>query len=202
VADTRLGRLATAICFDMNFPELFRAYALRGAEVLLHPTAEPHNVRRRAWENGRQVRAWENTMYVASAALGGEYWNGLAPDPATLFSRGHSKLVNFDGTVQSVADGPGPVPLGGADRPARAARGARRRDALPAALGRAGASTPRSIRRHGDDPGQPDAGAGRSAVSRAARRSTRRSRGSPPPSVFVAPRRAAVATDSLASGGL
>jgi predicted amidohydrolase len=111
VADTRLGRLATAICFDMNFPELHRALALRGAEVLLHPTAEPHNIRRRAWENGRQVRAWENTMYVASAGLGGEYWE---PDgELSLFSRGHSKVVNFDGTVQSVADGPGPVPLGG-----------------------------------------------------------------------------------------
>jgi deaminated glutathione amidase len=111
VADTRLGRLATAICFDMNFPELHRALALRGAEVLLHPTAEPHNIRRRAWENGRQVRAWENTMYVASAGLGGEYWE---PDgELSLFSRGHSKVVNFDGSVQSVADGPGPVPLGG-----------------------------------------------------------------------------------------
>ena len=112
VADTKLGRLATAICFDMNFPELFRAYARRGAEVLLHPTAEPHNVRRRAWENGRQVRAWENTMYVASAGLGGEYWDGSS-EKLTLSSRGHSKVVNFDGTVQSVADGPGPVPLGG-----------------------------------------------------------------------------------------
>ncbi len=111
VADTRLGRLATAICFDMNFPELHRALAQRGAEVLLHPTAEPHNIRRRAWENGRQVRAWENTMYVASAGLGGEYWE---PDgELSLFSRGHSKVVNFDGTVQSVADGPGPVPLAG-----------------------------------------------------------------------------------------
>ncbi len=111
VADTRLGRLATAICFDMNFPELHRALALRGAEVLLHPTAEPHNIRRRAWENGRQVRAWENTMYVASAGLGGEYWE--PGGELSLFSRGHSKVVNFDGTVQSVADGPGPVPLGG-----------------------------------------------------------------------------------------
>jgi predicted amidohydrolase len=112
VADTKIGRLATAICFDMNFPELHRALALRGAELLLHPTAEPHNVRRRAWENSRQVRAWENTMYVLSAALGGDYWEGLTGD-LSMFSRGHTKVVNYDGTVQSVADGPGPVPLGG-----------------------------------------------------------------------------------------
>jgi len=124
VADTRLGRLGTAICFDMNFPELHRALALRGAEVLLHPTAEPHNIRRRAWENSRQVRAWENTMYVASAALGGEYWDGTS-DRLTLGPRGHSKLVSFDGTVQCVADGPGPVSLTG-QIDLRALRGARR----------------------------------------------------------------------------
>ncbi|MCP5467343.1 MAG: nitrilase-related carbon-nitrogen hydrolase [Steroidobacteraceae bacterium] len=111
VADTRLGRLATAICFDMNFPELHRALALRGADLLLHPTAEPHNIRRRAWENSRQVRAWENTMYVLSAALGGDYWS--ADGELSLYQRGHAKVVNFDGTVQSVADGPGAVALGG-----------------------------------------------------------------------------------------
>jgi predicted amidohydrolase len=112
VANTRLGRLATAICFDMNFPELHRALAQRGAEVLLHPTAEPHNIRRRAWENSRQVRAWENTMYIASAGLGGEYWDGMS-DRLTLSSRGHSKVVGFDGAVQSVADGPGALALAG-----------------------------------------------------------------------------------------
>jgi predicted amidohydrolase len=112
VADTRIGRLATAICFDMNFPELHRALALRGAEVLLHPTAEPHNIRRRAWENSRQVRAWENTLYILSAALGGDHWDGLSGELSS-FSRGHSKVVNYDGTVQSVADGPGSLALGG-----------------------------------------------------------------------------------------
>jgi hypothetical protein len=30
-----------------------------------------------------------------------------------MFSRGHTKVVSYDGKVQSVADGPGPVPLGG-----------------------------------------------------------------------------------------
>jgi predicted amidohydrolase len=112
VCDTKLGRLATAVCFDMNFPELHRAFALRGADLLLHPTAEPYNLRRAAWENMRQVRAYENCMYILSAALGGEFWDPHATLP-TLNGRGHSKIVRFDGLVQAVADGPGPVMLSG-----------------------------------------------------------------------------------------
>ncbi|SVD86149.1 uncharacterized protein METZ01_LOCUS439003, partial [marine metagenome] len=50
VADTPLGKLATVICFDMNFPETHRAMVKRGAEVIIHPTSEPHNIRRRGWD--------------------------------------------------------------------------------------------------------------------------------------------------------
>ncbi|MCU0759079.1 MAG: hypothetical protein MUF07_07760 [Steroidobacteraceae bacterium] len=197
VADTRLGRLATAICFDMNFPELHRALALRGAELLLHPTAEPHNVRRRAWENGRQVRAWENTMYVLSAALGGEYWE---PDgELSLFSRGHSKVVNFDGTVQSVADGPGAVPLAG-QVDLRALREARAEARLCPllwdeprvyeAVYSGTVTIPDNLMQGPDD--RPYAG-GR-ALNEAIARLTAAG-------VFVAPRRAARTADALASGG-
>lgn len=112
VARTKIGNLATAICFDMNFPELHRALAKRGAELLIHPTAEPHNIRRRPWENSRQVRAFENCMYVLSAGQGGEYWDANDSVP-TFFGRGHSKVVNPDGSVQSVADGPGALWLAG-----------------------------------------------------------------------------------------
>lgn len=99
VASTPLGRIATAICFDMNFPELHREFARQGAQVLCHPTSEPHNIRREAWENSRQVRAWENGFYVLSANMAGQY---MDPDQElpTLYSRGESKVVNFDGTVQ------------------------------------------------------------------------------------------------------
>ena len=72
VADTRLGRLATAICFDMNFPELFRAYALRGAEVLLHPLGSPRSAADADTAFGHipAVRAFENVAFVVSANFG------------------------------------------------------------------------------------------------------------------------------------
>lgn len=99
VASTPLGRIATAICFDMNFPELHREFAKQGAQVLCHPTSEPHNIRRDAWENSRQVRAWENGFYVLSANMAGQYMDPEQELP-TLYSRGESKVVNFDGSVQ------------------------------------------------------------------------------------------------------
>ncbi len=110
VADTPLGKLATIICFDMNFPETTRAMVRRGAEVIIHPTAEPHNTRRRGWDKARRARAFENTAYVISAAIGGEYrrHNDVKPE---FFHRGYSKIVKFDGTIDAVVDGPGEVPL-------------------------------------------------------------------------------------------
>ena len=112
VAETELGNLCTAICFDMNFPETFRAMVKRGAEVILHPTSEPHNVRRRGWDIARHVRAFENTAYVLTAGHGGELLGTDAPWP-TSRARGFSKIVNFDGSLQVAADGPGRVLLGG-----------------------------------------------------------------------------------------
>ena len=112
VVDTPIGRLATKICFDMNFPETARAFATRGAEVIIHPTSEPHNIRRRAWDIGRHTRAYENTAYVVTAGHGGEV-RAQSRQQLTFMNRGFSKVVNFDGSLQVVADGPGALPLQG-----------------------------------------------------------------------------------------
>jgi len=112
VVKTPLGVLGTIVCFDMNFPETTRALVRRGAEVILHPTSEPHGGGRSAWEMGRRTRAFENTAYIVSTAMGGEYLNHADTVP-NLYSRGHAKIVNYDGNVQVVADGPGRVALEG-----------------------------------------------------------------------------------------
>ena len=112
VADTPLGKLCTVICFDMNFGETHRAMVKRGAEVILHPTSEPHNVRRRGWDIARHVRAFENTAYLLTAGHGGEFRGDGLGFPGAM-QRGYSKVVNFDGSLQCVVDGPGAVPLAG-----------------------------------------------------------------------------------------
>jgi predicted amidohydrolase len=109
VADTPIGRLANMICFDNMHPEV--AYGLRhaGAEVILHSSSEPHGGDgRRAWDNARRLRAFENACYVLSAIDGGEY-KAADSEIMTFFRRGHTRLVNFDGTLQGTVDGPGPV---------------------------------------------------------------------------------------------
>lgn len=70
-------RIAMAICFDMRFPELFRIYALRGADLIAVPSA---------WFRGplkeetlaflARARAHENTVYIALAAQYGENFTG------------------------------------------------------------------------------------------------------------------------------
>ena len=113
VADTALGKLSTVICFDMNFGETHREMVRRGAEVIIHPTSEPHNIRRRGWDIARHVRAYENTAYILTAGHGGEFRNKELIDFPTHMNRGYSKIVNYDGSLQCVVDGPGAVPLVG-----------------------------------------------------------------------------------------
>lgn len=103
VVDTPLGRLATLICYDVNFFEASRALSLRGAEVILHPTGEPYSAHRGGWEQARRTRAYENLVYWASANHGATA-GGRQP---RFRSRGHSEIVDFDGSVLAVADGPG-----------------------------------------------------------------------------------------------
>lgn len=112
VADTPLGKLCTVICFDMNFGETHRAMVKRGAEVIIHPTSEPHNVRRRGWDIARHVRAFENTAYILTAGHGGEFRGDGLSFPGSM-QRGYSKVVNYDGSLQCIVDGPGAVPLVG-----------------------------------------------------------------------------------------
>jgi len=112
VADTPIGRLATVICFDNNFPETHRAMVARGAEIIIHPTSEPHGAHRGGWDAARQMRGFENTAYVLSCGHGGEYFlDGRAAPSAR--ARGYSKIVNFDGRIQGEADTAGQVPLAG-----------------------------------------------------------------------------------------
>lgn len=111
VADTPIGKLANMICFDNMSPEVANGLRARGAEVILHSTSEPHGGEgRRAWDNARRTRAMENCVYMLSAMDGGEY-KSHDSEHMTFFRRGHTRLVNFDGSLQGTVDGPGPVLL-------------------------------------------------------------------------------------------
>lgn len=73
VWDTQHGRVGVGICWDQWFPEAARAMALKGAEVLLYPTAigsEPHDDSldtAARWRRVMQGHAVANVMPIAAA---------------------------------------------------------------------------------------------------------------------------------------
>ncbi len=100
VADTEIGKLACCASEEILFPEIARALALRGAEVLLHPTSEVASPELTPKEIARRARAIENLMYVISANTGGIYGEGIPGNSVD----GMSKIVDYKGRVLVSAD--------------------------------------------------------------------------------------------------
>lgn len=101
VADTEIGHLACIASEEVLYPELARALALRGAEVLCHSTSEVSSPALTPKEIGRRARAVENLAYVVSANSGG--LRGI-PIPGDSTSGG-SQIVDFEGRVLVEAAG-------------------------------------------------------------------------------------------------
>ncbi len=66
VAETSVGRLGIAICYDLRFPELFRKLALEGAEIICIPAEWP-KPRQEHWKTLLRARAIENQQFVIAA---------------------------------------------------------------------------------------------------------------------------------------
>jgi N-carbamoylputrescine amidase len=73
--DTPVGRLGVLVCWDQWYPEAARLMALRGAEILVYPTAiglarsekrELHRVQLGAWQTIQRSHAIANGVYVLS----------------------------------------------------------------------------------------------------------------------------------------
>jgi deaminated glutathione amidase len=60
-------KVGVATCYDVRFPELYRALAERGAEVIAQPSSWAHGLLKEYhWNTLVRARAIENTVYVAS----------------------------------------------------------------------------------------------------------------------------------------
>jgi predicted amidohydrolase len=127
VADTEIGRIGVAICYDWVFPETIRQLAFNGAEVLVRVSAymDPWGATPPMdwWTLFNRARAAENTAYVVAANQGAQLKN-YPP-----FSwPGGSMVVDYDGRILAQAD-PGPgekVVVGPIDIEALRAERARR----------------------------------------------------------------------------
>ncbi|HYY42690.1 MAG TPA: nitrilase-related carbon-nitrogen hydrolase [Pyrinomonadaceae bacterium] len=106
VADTEIGRIGCAICYDWLFPEALRQLAANGAEVLVRVSAymDPWGATEPLawWTIVNRCRALENTAYVVAANQGAS----LKHYPPYSWPGG-SQVIDFDGRMLAEAS-PGP----------------------------------------------------------------------------------------------
>ncbi|MFD8385476.1 carbon-nitrogen hydrolase family protein [Streptomyces sp. NPDC059679] len=102
-------RIGLATCYDVRFPELFRAHADAGAHLSLLPAswgAGPG--KREQWELLIRARALDATVWLAAAGQADPAATGLAPATSAPTGIGHSALIGPDGTVRErLGAGPG-----------------------------------------------------------------------------------------------
>ncbi len=97
-AATDLGTIGMTICYDLRFPELYRALALAGAEVTFVPSNFTIPTGRDHWEVLLRARAIENGTYVIAAATIGSGGTG-----GGFAAYGRSLVVDPWGTVVACA---------------------------------------------------------------------------------------------------
>ncbi|WP_291989883.1 carbon-nitrogen hydrolase family protein [Candidatus Accumulibacter sp. ACC007] len=98
---TPFGRVGLSICYDLRFPELYRALGV--TELLVVPAAFTETTGRAHWEILLRARAIENQCYVLAVAQGGRHENGRE-------THGNSMLIDPWGEIlDRKLKGPGVV---------------------------------------------------------------------------------------------
>lgn len=126
VVDTPLGRLAAIASEEIQYPEIARCHAMRGAEVFVHPTSEVGSPLMTTKEIARRARAAENLAYVVSANSARLENIAIPAESAT----GMSKIVDYKGDVLAEAAPGGESMVATATIDIGALRAARRKTGL------------------------------------------------------------------------
>jgi len=99
--DAPCGKVGLSVCYDLRFPELYRA--MGDCALIVMPAAFTYTTGKAHWEILLRARAIENQCYVLAAAQGGEHPNGRR-------TWGHSMLIDPWGEIKAVlAEGEGVV---------------------------------------------------------------------------------------------
>lgn len=94
VADTPWGPLGLSICYDLRFPELYRALTVRGARLVSVPSAFTLETGKDHWSVLLRARAIENQVYLFAPAQFGSHGGARR-------SWGHAMVVDPWGAVLS-----------------------------------------------------------------------------------------------------
>ena len=87
-------RIGLGICYDLRFPELSRLLSLRGADLIIFPSAFTRVTGEAHWELLLRARAVDNQVFIAGVSS--------APNPEVSFQAyGHSMVVDPWGKVEA-----------------------------------------------------------------------------------------------------
>ena len=95
--DTPWGTMGAAVCFDVRFPELFRAMAVRGAKVIFLPAQFNMKTGPAHWESSLKMRSVDNELFFVGASAA--RYEGFSYE-----CWGHSVVFDPFGTALAQAD--------------------------------------------------------------------------------------------------
>ena len=95
VFDTKLGKIGIVVCFDRHYPESIRTEVLRGAELIIVPTANTKSEPSDMFQWEIKVQAFQNSVNVAMC-------NRVGVEGNMEFS-GESPVAGFDGETIEIA---------------------------------------------------------------------------------------------------
>ena len=96
VFDTPIGKIGIVICFDRHYPESIRTEALRGADLIIIPTANVKTEPLELFQWEIRVQAYQNSVNIAMC-------NRVGRENAMDFS-GESIVSKYDGDIIALAD--------------------------------------------------------------------------------------------------
>jgi nitrilase len=91
--ETPFGKVGLSVCYDLRFPELYRA--MGDCTLIVVPAAFTYTTGKAHWEILLRARAIENQCYVLASAQGGVHENGRR-------TWGHSMLIDPWGEIKAV----------------------------------------------------------------------------------------------------
>jgi deaminated glutathione amidase len=90
VVDTPYGKIGLSVCYDLRFPELYRA--MGAVDIIVIPSAFTETTGKAHWESLIRARAIENLCYVIASAQGGYHLSGRE-------THGNSMIVDPWGVI-------------------------------------------------------------------------------------------------------
>lgn len=88
--ETPFGKIGLSVCYDLRFPELFRA--MKDVDIIVLPSAFTETTGKAHWETLVRARAIENLCYVIASAQGGYHLSGRE-------THGNSMIVDPWGVI-------------------------------------------------------------------------------------------------------